>query len=330
MEFLHILEHSLIDTAKLLPLLFAVYYLIELLEYKYALKMQKSKLLNGKASPIFGALMGSVPQCGFSVVSTDLYTRKAISIGALIAVYVATSDEAIPIMLSHPESWKWLLALIAIKIFLGIVIGYIASVLYRLTFKKRAVKESSPADFKDSSDHVKVQIMSTVSLIHDDNHEHGKEGEEDNGEHVGKQGGCCHHHVAAKTFDWKHPLLHCLKIALFILAINIVFTTITELWIGEDRLISFLSSSTYFQPIFAILIGLIPNCVSSVVVTELFLMGGLSFGALVAGLCVNAGIGLIILLKQNKNAKENAFIFGVLIVCSITAGYLINFISSLF
>ena len=134
-EFLHVLLHSLVDTAKLLPVLFVVYFLIELLEYKNIFKFEKSKLLKGKSSPVMGALFGSVPQCGFSVISSELYSKRKISIGALIAVFVATSDEALPLMISNYKAIPSLLLLLAVKIVMAIIIGYFAMLLYSKVFK---------------------------------------------------------------------------------------------------------------------------------------------------------------------------------------------------
>lgn len=330
MQYWDVILDALIDTAKLLPLLFIVYYIIELIEYKYALKFQNNKFLKGKASPVIGALLGCVPQCGFSVVTTDLYSRGSVSIGALIAVYIATSDEAIPLMISNPDSILWLLALIGIKIVLAILIGYLAMYLYKVIFKRKKeyvspnnhnekVVEDDHSHNENDKEDIHNEQTSGVVL-------EGNVGEINAETQSDVHGGCCHHHVGKKTFDWLHPLLHCLKISAFILVINLLFGFITEIWIGEEALTNFLASSLYWQPVLAIIIGLIPNCVSSVVITELFLMGGLSFGSLVAGLMVNAGIGLIILLKQNKNWKENLFIFLMLIIPSLIAGYALNFI----
>ena len=293
-EYWHTILEALIHTAQILPFLFIVYYLIELFEYKSANKLQKSKFLKGKASPVVGSLIGCVPQCGFSVVSTDLFSKGKLSVGALIAVYIATSDEAIPLMIANPKSIGWMLALIGVKIVLGILIGYLSIALFKVFFKNKHEKEH-----------------------HDEEGEH-------NDETV--HGGCCHHSVETKTFDWLHPMLHCLKISLFIFIINVLFGFVTHIWVGEAKLIAFLTKGKYLQPLFAVLIGLIPNCASSVVVTELFVLGGLSFGALVAGLCVNAGLGLIILLKQNKSWKENLFIISMLIIPSLLVGYLLCFI----
>lgn len=305
-HFPHVLLHSLIDTAKLLPLLVLVYLLIEFLEYKNVFKLQNSKLLKGKASPAFGALIGSVPQCGFSVVSSELFAEQKISIGALIAVYIATSDEAIPLMLADYKLIPSLLMLIATKIVIAILIGYLAMFLYNKIFLKNLSKTSTQHIHED----------------HDEEHEHD---EHDEHEHEVHAHACCNHDTHSEKFNWKHPLIHCAKIALYIFVINVAFGFIVEL-VGEDSLIEFLSSSKALQPLLALVVGLIPNCVSSVILTELYMLGGLSFGAIVTGLSVNAGIGLLILFKQNKNFKQNLFIVLMLIVPSLLIGYGLHFL----
>lgn len=299
-EFLHVLLHSLIDTAKLLPVLFVVYFLIELLEYKNIFKFEKSKLLKGKSSPVMGALFGSVPQCGFSVISSELYSKRKISIGALIAVFVATSDEALPLMISNYKAIPSLLLLLAVKIVMAIIIGYLAMLLYSKVFKFEKIENKSLENNKE-------------------NHSE-KEQPDEHEEHLHA---CCHHDLQDEKFDWKHPLIHCLKITLYIFIFNVVFGMIVEL-VGEDNLISFLGTNHFLQPLLAVIIGLIPNCVSSVVITELYLAGGLTFGSIVAGLSVNAGIGLIVLFKENKNKKENLFIVLSLIIPSLVFGYLLH------
>ena len=303
-EITHVLLHSLIDTAKLLPILFVVYFLIELLEYKNIFKFEKSKLLKGKASPAMGALFGSVPQCGFSVISSELYSKQKISIGALIAVFVATSDEAIPLMLSNYKAIPSLLLLIFTKIILAIIIGYFSIFLYSKIFKHHNHKHHKEQD------------------EHSNHEEHGEhdEHEEHLEEHIHA---CCHHDLQDSKFDWKHPLVHCLKISLYIFIFNFLFGLLVE-FIGEDKLVSILEANNLLQPLLAVLIGLIPNCVSSVILTELYLAGGLTFGSIIAGLSVNAGIGLIVLFKENKNKKENLFIVLSLIIPSLIFGYLLH------
>lgn len=306
--FLHVILHSLEETVKLIPILFLVYFLIELLEYKNIFKFEKSKLLKGKASPAMGALFGSVPQCGFSVISSELYSKRKISIGSLIAVFIATSDEALPLMLSNYKAIPSLLLLLVVKIVMAITIGYLAMFLYSKIFK-----------FENS----KNNVLKLEEKHHEEIHEEHGDHHEENGHHEEHVHACCHHDLQDNLFDWKHPLVHCLKIILYIFIFNVIFGTIVEL-VGEDRLISFLKSSTLFQPVLAVLIGLIPNCVSSVILTELYLAGGLTFGSIVAGLSVNAGIGLVVLMKENKNKKENLFIILSLIIPSLIFGYLLH------
>ena len=319
-EIWHVLEHALIDTLKIAPILLAVYFLIEILEYKQLMQFHNSKLLKGKSSPVFGSLFGSLPQCGFSVISTDLFTKGFISVGALLAVYVATSDEALPIMLSHGDSWLPLLALIGCKIVLGIAIGYLALWLYPKVFKTKNIHFDIKNNITVKENDKNGISYDEHSHEHEDN-EHHEHNEEKHGEHIG----CCHHDLESKKFDWIHPLFHCLKILAFILIVNIIFGAVIE-WVGEDKLMNFLSKSSILQPLLAVLIGLIPNCASSVVITELYLLGGLSFGAILAGLSVNAGLGLMVLFKQNKKPKEIAFILTMLIIPSLIAGYCLHFI----
>ena len=307
-EVLHILLHALKDTALLLPVLFVVYFLIEFLEYKNVFKFQNSKLLKGKASPAMGALFGTVPQCGFSVISSELYAERKVSIGALIAVYVATSDEAIPIMLANYKYIPSMLMLLATKLVLAIAIGYLAMFVYSKLQHKLLESHKHHSHEHEERDH-------------DDHDEHDDHNEEKH-EHIHA---CCHHDTESNKFNWKHPLVHCIKIFVYIFVINAVMGTIIHL-VGEDTFASFLKSSNTLQPLFALLIGLIPNCASSVILTELYLMGGLSFGSIITGLCVNAGIGILVLLKQNKNIKENLFIVAMLIIPSLLIGYALHFI----
>ncbi|MBO5344777.1 MAG: arsenic efflux protein [Clostridia bacterium] len=306
---LHVLKHSAMHTLELIPILFVFYYLIELLEYKNIFNFENSKTLKGKASPVMGALVGSIPQCGFSVISSDLYSKRKISIGALIAVFISTSDEAIPLMLTSYKNIPALLLLIATKIILAIGIGYLTAFVYGKIFKsaKPEIQIHEHNEHHDEDDH------------HDHHEEHGEHHDE---EHIHA---CCHHDLNDTGFDWKHPLIHCLKITLYIFIINFIFETIIH-FVGTKNLTIFLESSSVFQPLLALLIGLIPNCASSIVLTELYLMGGLSFGAIITGLSVNAGLGFLVLLRENKNKKENLFVLAMMVIPSLIVGYALHFI----
>lgn len=303
-EIFHILLHALEDTAKLIPIFLIVYLLIEFLEYKQIFAFEKSRLLKGKTSPLMGSLFGSVPQCGFSVISSELFAKRKISVGALVAVFVATSDEAVPIMLAHYESIPALIALILTKIILACLIGYIVMFFYSKAFK------------------FDKAIIAETSNRHLEEHSESEHDEHEEEHHIHA---CCNHDLEDNKFNWKHPVVHCLKISLYIFIFNIIFGALVEI-IGEDNLMSFLASSSVLQPLFAVIIGLVPNCASSVVLTELFLMNGLSFGAVVAGLSVNAGLGFIVLLKENKKKKENLFIVLSITILSLIFGYALHFL----
>ena len=314
-EFWETILDAFIDSIKILPIILVVYFLIEFLEYKNALKFEHSKLLKGKASPVMGALFGCIPQCGFSVVTTDLYSKKVVSIGALIAVYLATSDEALPIMLAEPSHILDLLLLIGSKLVLGIGIGYLAMFLHSKLFK------NNKAILAESKNQATIK---TVNKEKEDAHSHNHENENEENSSSGTAG-CCHHNIDAKKFEWVHPLVHCLKIFSYILVVNLALGILIY-FVGEENFFNFLQSNNAFQPILAVLVGLIPNCSASVFITELYLAGGLSFGSILAGLCVNSGIAIILLLKQNKNWKENLFIFCMLIIPSLAVGYALHFI----
>ena len=282
-ELLHVLEHAFIDSIKIFPFLLIAYIIIELIEYYASNKMQKT--LSGKSAPLFGALFGLVPQCGFSVVAADMYSKRMITMGTLMAVFIATSDEAIPLMLANPDSARMLLPLLLIKLVFALLVGYLI-------------------DFV-----LKSKIQRPISNVSEEHHT-----------------GCCHHEIESKRNKWVellvHPLMHSLKILVYIFIFNLIFGLII-MWVTEDALINFLQSSSIFAPFIAGLIGLIPNCASSVILTELFIMNGIDFGALVAGLCVNAGLGMVFLFKNNKNLKENLFIISILYVLSVALGYVI-------
>lgn len=328
MEFL---LDALLDSLKLLPFLLIAYILIEVIEYFSASKLEHSKLLTSKWSTLFASTFGLVPQCGFSVVATDLYASKKLKLGTLFAVYIATSDEAVPLLLMSPEKINSLLPLLIIKFIAALIFGYLIDFI----FSKQNKKLSSALNNHTESKNEEPAISNSKNTNATDNtitetHEH-QHAEEEHNHNESNHTGCCGHEINLNTKKAKlkkffiHPLIHTLKIFAFILIVNIIFSGLVE-WVGKDSLTHFLSSSYYFAPLIASLIGLIPNCASSVVITELYTLGGISFGACVAGLIVNAGIGFVILFKQNKNIKQNFAILGGMLAIGISVGYIIQFI----
>ena len=302
MAYWEVLRETLLDSLITLPILLAVYFLIELIEFKWAAKLQNNRFLRGKASPVLAALVGSVPQCGFSVVAADLFARGVIPVGALLAVFIATNDEALPLLIAHPQSWLAVVVLIVAKLVIAVVVGYLANGVYRLRFGRQSLSVTAAESDHDHAEH-----------DHDDDHDVPATAD--------LHGGCCHHDVTDRRFNWYHPLLHSLKIWLFIVAVSYLFGCVTDIWVGTDRLTDLLSASVWWQPVVAVVVGLIPNCAASVVLTELYLVGGLRFGALLGGLCVNAGLGVIFLLRQKRLWREKLFVIGWLLGVSLLVGY---------
>jgi len=322
---LHIVWHGLKESIITLPILFICYLLIELLEDKILNKYQKNKKLNSLFSPVVSAGFGLIPQCGFSVVATDLFSKKVITIGSLFAILLATSDEAIPLMLSNPANYGSLVIIIAIKFVYAILIGVV------IDFFSKIIKNKKENLLQNE---VNLQTTTQISLNevedHLDDHDHHHEEEHDHvhkKESVAEIHGCCKHDLQKGNNKLKdlfvHPLLHSLKIFVFILLINVIFGFLIE-FVGKDAISSFMASTGFLEPFLVSLVGLIPNCASSVIITELFLVGGISLGSCISGLCINSGIALIVLFKLNKNLKQNLAILFSLYGLSCAIGIIVN------
>jgi hypothetical protein len=296
---------ALIESAKTIPLLLIVYVGIELTEGAFTRKIVEKIEQSGSAGPAVGALVGIVPQCGFSVFASALYVQRLLTIGTLMAVYLATSDEAIPVILSHPDRTGLIIPLIATKVVVAIVFGYVLDLLYR---KDRA-----------------------RTLVHVEAYEHGHDDPGHAHCDVLTEGACCGHHVetSGAGFSVKriflHPLSHALKIYLFIfvttLAIDLAFFEL-----GDATLARIFLSGGIFQPFLAALFGLIPNCAVSVGLTELYLKGVLTYGSLIAGLSASGGLGILVLFKEERNKSEAVRVVSILFVASVIAGLFVQYV----
>lgn len=260
---IHCLGHSFSESLRLLPILFLVYLLIEYLEHKNNNRVHHLFMRVKKAGPLLGGLFGCIPQCGFSVIAAELYSKRAITLGTLVAIFVSTSDEAIPLLLADPEKFPDLFMLILIKLIIALVAGFLVDVF----------------DFAEKR-------------VHECEHETQHEA------HHHYHGNCenCHDGVV------KSAVVHAVKIFVFIFAVSFVLGLAMEYCKG---FFMFISENIWLQPLVTPVIGIIPNCAASVLLTELYIQGGISFGALVGGLCTGAGVGLIVLLRLNKILKEN-------------------------
>lgn len=275
--FTDVLMDTILDSVRMLPFLFAAFFLLEALEHYSTAFVNKTLSKLNKAGPIAGALFGCVPQCGFSVMAANLYSGGVISLGTLLAVFLSTSDEAVLILLGHPESGNAVWRLLAVKLIIALIAGYAVDFL-------PAGKITSPKHIEDLCDHC----------------------------------GCHDHHGILKP-----ALNHTLKLFGYIFIFSGVLNLLIALT-GIDTISTFLLNGSILQPFLTAVIGFIPNCAASVLLTELYLSGALSFAAVISGLCTNAGMGLIVLFKVNKKRRENLSIAGLLYLIAVSAGMILS------
>ena len=271
----------LIDTLKLLPYLFITFLVLELIEHKFSNKNQKILLKNKKYGPIIGGVLGALPQCGFSSMASNLFSARVITMGTLIAIFLSTSDEMLPIMISEKTNITVLLRIIAFKVVIGIIIGFIVDLLYR---KKQ---ESEKIKIKDACEH--------------------------------EQCNCEKHGIIISS------IIHTLKIGLFILIANLLISIIIYK-IGEDKVSTLLLHKNILTYFLSSLIGLIPNCAGSVIITELYLSNLISVGTLLAGLLTGSGLGILLLFKTNNNLKENISVTAIIYFVGVVLGIIVDLI----
>ena len=279
-EIFHIIEHTIVENLSLIPFLFLTYLLMEFWEHKAGKKTNTLVQRAGRYAPIIGAITGAVPQCGFSTAASNLYAGRVISLGTLMAIYLSTSDEMLPILISEKVGLSFILLVLGLKILIGAVAGVMIDILWH----------KNPA----GQDHIHELC------------------EEEN----------CH----CERGIWYSALIHTLHITLFILLVSF-FLNLLMHTVGEDALGNLVLNRPVLGPLVSGMIGLIPNCVSSVVITQLFLKGAMDFGAMMAGLLVNAGIGVLVLFRVNHNRKENLQIIGLLYGIGVISGVLLELLA---
>lgn len=271
---------TIVDSLKLIPFLLVAFLIIELLEHKLNNKTKNILTKSKKIGPIIGSLLGVIPQCGFSVMATNLYITRIITLGTLISIYLSTSDEMLIIMISEKVEISLILKILLIKIFFGIVYGLIID---KIINKKKKDKE-------------------TNYELCDEEH-------------------CdCNHSILLSAIK------HTLHITLFIFIITLIINTIFTL-LGDNYLSKLLLNNSILSPFITSLIGLIPNCAASVILTELYLNSTISLGALIGGLLTSSGSSLLVLIKNNKNQKENLSIILLLYALGVLSGIIIELIS---
>ncbi|MCH5153025.1 MAG: arsenic efflux protein [Clostridiales bacterium] len=278
---------ALIDSSIAAPFLLAIYLLIEFLERNERAKQTTVKLLNGKLAPMVAGGVGLVPQCGFSVMATDLYCQNYLKMGTLVAFFVATSDEALPILLTNVKTVGVVWIVLLVKIVYAVLLGYLINLIDRRTLA---------TDYQLSAE--EGCCHHDVNEIHDS----------DDGEHT-------------KHRFWnfvKHPLLHTLKIFVYIFVVNAVFGLF--LYYFEQPITNFTSTLGFAQSFFTALIGLVPNCASSVIITGMYADGIVDLSAMLAGLVSNSGIALAILFKDRKHWRRNLVILAIMYGAGVVLG----------
>ncbi len=265
------------DTAKTVPFLLLAFFLLEAVEHYSDNFMNRTLGKVGKAGPLMGAVFGCIPQCGFSVAAANLYAGGVITLGTLMAVFLSTSDEAILLLLGHPDSGPVILKLILGKVLIGVAAGYLTDLL-----------------FAGRKEHKHIEDLCRGC-------------------------GCSEDHGIIRP-----ALRHTIKLAIYVFVFTAILNLILGL-VGMDALKAFLRKDTWLQPFLTALLGLIPNCASSILITELYLAGGLSLASAMAGLCAGAGVGMAVLFRENHPVKENIAITGILYLFSAGAGLLLQF-----
>lgn len=282
----HTLSHTIEDSVKLLPFLFLTYLFMELLEHTTGGKVQNKIKNAGKVGPLWGGLLGIMPQCGFSAAASSLYAGRVITVGTLLAVFLSTSDEMLPIFISEAVAPATIFKILGAKVCIAIISGFLAELVYVNVFKKKE---------KDMDIHVV----------------------------------CEEEHCSCEDGVLKSALKHTLKIFVYILLITFILTLVIEM-IGEDHLAVVFQNIPVVGEMIAALVGLIPNCASSVVITELYLSGIIGAGAMMSGLLVNAGVGLLVLFRLNRNWKQNAGIMAALYGFGVVWGVIIELLGIVF
>lgn len=297
---LDVVLDALLDTLKVVPILLFVYLLIAFITHH---KEEPFSFITGKKKwfgPLFGSLLGSIPQCGFSAAMADLYTQKKITLGTLFAVFIATSDEAIPLLIANPSAYKEMFILIGFKLLFALFFGYLIDIFFNKKFY-----ENMKERFEHKHEHSHNEHCHHDHNLENCNHEHHERH-------------CTHDHCCADNI-FMDAIIHTLKISAFILLFNLIFGIIIY-FVSMERFLSIININPYLQTLITPIIGLIPNCAGSIFLVEVFLEGGISLASTIGGLSAGSGIGILILFRKSKNIKQNILILISLYVIGVLIG----------
>lgn len=332
---IHLLEHALEDTLYLVPFLFVTYVLLEALEHKAGNKAAHLIQKAGKAGPAVGALLGAVPQCGFSAAGSALYASRAITLGTLFAVLLSTSDEMLPLFIAAQVDASVMFAILGMKVVIGMIMGFTVDALLRLRVHRMNKKQRAALQLSDLAAHENYH-QHAHPHSHDHHHDGCNEHHHDHRSHMISADGISEDSYDVCTDDacacheqstWAEVLVcalkHTLQVSVIVYLISLALVAVLEI-AGEEAIASLLANNPGIAIAASALVGLIPNCGASVVICELYLDGMLSMGAMMSGLLVSAGVGLLVLFSENRNVKQNLIILLGLFVTGVVWGLLLE------
>ena len=352
------------DTLSLVPFLLVTYLVLELIEHAAGERVNAAIKHAGPAGPAVGALLGVVPQCGFSAMASTLYAGRVVTLGTLVAVFLSTSDEMLPMLVAESVPMATMARILAIKAGAGLITGFVIDLAIRALRKNARVHaalrrtvlgaNANPAHVNcGHSDHTEGDIIDEIALagegashIHelcerdhcgcdDDDHGHSHVHSHAHGEEAERAGhahahnhGCGHDHghghggsTAAHVL--RSAVSHTVQVSVFIFLVTLLLVALLET-VGEDVLAQFLSANEALAVFASALVGLVPNCSASVVITQLYLEGVLSLGAMLAGTLISAGVGYLVLFRTNRSVRENIVILIMLYVIGVAWGLLFS------
>ena len=273
-----VIMDTIMDTVKLIPFLFLTYLAMECLEHKTGQRVQKLVRRAGRFGPGIGGALGAVPQCGFSAAASGLYAGRVISLGTLLAIYLSTSDEMLPVLISEQAPAETIVFILLTKVLIGIAAGFAVDFLF--------------AAHRDAEHH--------IHEICEQEHCHCGEGG-----------------------VFRSAVLHTIQIGAFILVVTFLLNLLFFL-AGEEFLVGLLQNRRVLGPVLAGMVGLIPNCAGSVVITQLYLEGVIGRGSMLSGLLTGTGVGLLVLFRMNPDRRENLKILGLLYFIGVFVGIVVG------
>ena len=341
----HFVLHAWEDTLPLVPFLLVTYLALEALEHAAGDRVNAAVRRAGAAGPVVGALLGIVPQCGFSAMAATLYAGRVITLGTLVGVFLSTSDEMLPMLLAERTDAGSLAFVLLVKAAIAAVTGLLIDIVLRALRRNARAHESlrrfargsgrvgaavgedlidEMAGAGESADHIhRLCEYDHCGCDDDVAEERDRAGHDDAHEHAGHDHhGHDHGHGGLRSIV-KSALSHTIQVSVFIFLVTFALVALLET-VGENVLSDFLSSNATLAVFASALVGLIPNCAASVVITQLYLEGVLGFGALMAGTLVSAGVGFLVLFRTNRNARENVIILVMLYVIAIVWGLILG------